>query len=272
MSASIGKVSESLKNLLEARMTPSTNITLLSPADNSPHTTRVNLFLYRVTPNVHLNNQDWRLKPGTTDQLVAPPLTLNLFYLLTAFAPLDPNTGSVDAHGLLGEAMRVLHENAIVPQAALENGLRQGSVKVTPLALDMEEMSKIWLALQQDFRLSAGYEVSYIDVPAKAERPLPTRVTQPRAEVRATARLPELFAMDPRSGPVGTDLQFAGENLANWKATVLVGGKVAARDAPLFDNHRFSAKVPSGLAVGLYEVEVNVADLARLQTVFEVTA
>jgi hypothetical protein len=271
MSATIGKITESLRNLLVAQMTPSTNVTLLSPAETSSHTTRVNLFLYRVTPNPHLNNQDWRPKPGTVNQLVAPPLTLNLHYLLTAVAPLDPNTGLADAHGLLGEAMRVLHENAFVPQAFLENGLKQGDVKVTLLSLDMEELSKIWLALQQDFQFSVAYEVSYVEVPAKAERPLPRRVVRPELEVHATARLPALFGMNPRSGPVGTDLQFAGENLATWKATVFVGGKVAIKDAPLFDDHTFTAKVPPGLARGLYEVEVNVANLTRFQSVFEVT-
>ena len=271
MSATIGKITESLKNLLVAQMSPSTNVTLLSPAEKSSHNTRVNLFLYRVTPNPHLGNQDWRPKPGTTNQLVAPPLTLNLFYLLTAYAPLDANTGLVDTHGLLGEAMRVLYENAIVPQPALEPGLRQGHVKVTPLSLDMEELSKIWLALQEDFQLSAGYEVSYVEIPAKAERPLPTRVTRADAEVHASAHLPELSNMEPSAGPVGTDLHFVGEHLANWKATVLVGGKVAAQDAPIFDNQTFTVKVPVGLAKGLYQVEVNVANLTRFEAVFEVT-
>ncbi len=272
MSASIGKVTESLKSLLEAQMTPATDVTLLSPAEKSSHNTRINLFLYRVTPNAHLNNQDWRPKPGTTNQLVAPPLTLNLYYLLTAYAPVDPNSGLVDAHGLLGEAMRVLHENAILPQAVLESGLKPGSVKVTPTSLDMEEISKIWLALQQDFQLSAGYEVSYVEVPAKTERPLPTRVNQTELEVRATMRSPKVLDMTPSSGPVGTDLNFTGENLNNWKATVFVGGQVAAKDALLFDDHTFTAKVPPGLAIGLYAVEVNVGNLAKFQATFEVTA
>jgi hypothetical protein len=271
MSATIGKITESLKNLLVAQMSPVTNVTLLSPSDNSPHNTRINLFLYRVTPNPHLNNQDWRPKPGTTNQLVAPPLTLNLYFLLTAYAPLDANNGLVDTHGMLGEAMRVFHESAIVPQAVLESGLRQGDVKITPLSLDMEELSKIWLALQQDFRLSAAYDVSYVEVPAKAERPLPVRVTRPEVEVHANARLPELLEMNPRSGPIGTDLLFSGDHLATWKATVVVGGKVAAKDAPITDNRTFTAKVPAGLARGLYQVEVNVANLTKFQTVFEVT-
>src|SRR5689334_16847627 len=119
MSATIGRVSEGLRNVLEAQMTPSTKVTLLSPGDASSLQTRINLFLFRVAGNPHLNTRDWQPKPGDPTRIVFPPLALNLFYLLTPFAPLDPQTGLADTHGIMGEAMRVLYENAIVPQTFL---------------------------------------------------------------------------------------------------------------------------------------------------------
>ena len=59
----IGLVSESLKNLLEAEMSPSSAVTLLSPADPSSLPSRVNLFLYRLCPNPQLRNQGFTVAP-----------------------------------------------------------------------------------------------------------------------------------------------------------------------------------------------------------------
>jgi len=270
MSTTIGKVTESLKNLLVGEMVPATNVSLISPGDTSGQNKRINLFLYRVVENPHLSNRDWLPKPGTTNQLVYPPLALNLFYLMTPFSPLDPQTGLADAHGLLGEAMRVFYENAIVPQTYLENGLKEGEVKVTLLPLDLEQLSKIWTALNKDFRLSVAYEVSYVEVPAEQERPLPKRVTQVELDVRAPFKQPVLQGMSPLSGPVGTPLHFTGAFLRGWKATVRVGDKVAVKDQMLFEDQSFTAPVPAGLTPGVYEVDVNVANLSRLREVFEV--
>lgn len=270
MSTTIGKVTESLRNLLEGEMAPATKVTLLSPGDSSGHNKRINLFLYRLLENPHLSNRDWLPKKGTVNQLVNPPLALNLFYLMTPFAPIDAQTGLADAHGLLGEAMRVIYENPILPQLYLETGLQEGEVKVTLLPLDLEQLSKIWTALNKDFRLSVAYEVSYVEVPAKQERPLPKRVAQIDLDVRAPYRPPVLEAMSPVSGPVGTPLQFTGLSLRGWKATVLVGGQVAAVDQMLFEDQSFAALVPAGLTPGVYEVEANVADLSMLRKTFEV--
>ena len=272
MAATIGKISESLKNLLQAQMVPTTKVTLISPADTSASTVRMNLFLYRVVANSFLNNQDWLPKPGTTNQLVFPPLSINLCYLLTAFAPLDVETGLSEAQGVMGEAMRVLYENAVVPQAFLEPGLKQGEVKVTFEPMNLEDLSKIWLSMNKEFRLSAAYEVSYAQIPAKREQPIPTRVKETRSNVVAPARFPEVFGMSPASGLVNTDVQFIGENLRGWKATVRIGGQFAARDREIFNDTTFSVKTPAALIPGLYAVEVNVAEMARFQGSFQVMA
>lgn len=271
MSATIGRVSETLRNLLEAQMSPATKVTLLSPIDASPLNARVNLFLYRVVTNPHLNNQDWLPKPGSLNRLVFPPLALNLFYLLTVFTPLDPQIGLADAHGIMGEAMRVLYENAIVPQPLLAGGLQAGQVKVTLAPADVEELSKIWMALNREFRLSAVYEVSYVDIPAKAEISMHPRVAKPAVGVQATSRFPSVSGMQPLSGPVGASLTFTGAGLANWQVTVRIGGKLAAQNLTVFEDASFTAAIPAGLGPGVYEVLVDVAGISRFQTVVEIT-
>jgi hypothetical protein len=181
----IGLVSESLKNLLEAEMSPSGVVTLLSPTDPSSQQTRVNLFLYWLCPHPQLRNLVPTVAPDNPEQFLAPPLALNLYYLLTAYAPLDGQLGLADSHTIMAEAMRVLHEHPIVPQNRLEPGLRQGEVKVTLHSADVEELSKVWTALTKDFRLSAVYEVSFAPVPALGRRAIPRRVesTDVRLEV-----------------------------------------------------------------------------------------
>jgi len=270
MSATIGKISESLKNVLEANMTPQTKVTLLSPADRTSHLTRVNLFLYRVVKSPHLNNQDWLPKPGTVNQLVAPPLSLTLSYLMTAFSPVVPETGLAEEHGLMGEAMRVFYEHAILSSAFLEPGLKVGQVKISLLSLDVEELSKIWTALSKTYRLSAAYEVSFVEIPVKQESPMPARVLQTDLNVVATARMPAVVAMRPMSGRAGTVVEFRGSNLAGWQATVRIGAKAAATDLPLSDDQSFTITVPA-LDPGCYVVEGNIGNISRFRNTFQVT-
>jgi hypothetical protein len=267
----IGLISESLRKLLEAEM-PSTKVTLLSPADTSPHRTRINLFLYRVTPNAFLNNRDWFSKPGAPSQLLHPPIAVNLYYLLTAYAPLHDETGLADAHGLMAEAMRALHEHAIIPQASLENGLKQGEVKVTLHATDVEELSKIWTALNKEYRVSAVYEVAYAEIAARRERQLPPRVEVVDLDVVATSQRPVVLGMQPRAGAIGTVLQFTGEDLRGWKATVRIGREFALQEQPPASDVAFSAPVPAGLAPGVYEVVADVGGLTQFRGTFEVTS
>ena len=182
----IGLVSESLRNLLEAQMDSAAKVTLLSPAETSAHQTRVNLFCYRVATDPFLANQDFAPKPDDPDVLVAPPLALSLFYLLTPYATLDAETGLADAQTVMAEAMRVLHEHTVVPQSALEGDLIEGDVRVTLHAADIEELSKLWTSLNEELRLSAVYEVSYVPVPARAERAAAPPVERAEVAVELT--------------------------------------------------------------------------------------
>jgi hypothetical protein len=267
----IGLISESLRNLLEAEMTPASKVTLLSPADTSSQQKRINLFLYRVIPNPFLNNRDWLTKPGAPGQLVQAPIAVNLYYLLTPYTQLDPQTGLADAHGLMAEAIRVLHEHPIIPQAFLENGLKQGEVKVTLHSTDVEELSKIWTALSKEYRLSAVYEVAYAEIPAKRERPLPPAAEMVDLDVAATSRRPVILGMQPRAGASGSVIQFTGEDPQTCRRSALSPSSRALRDQAPASDVKFGAPVPAGLAPGAYEVIADVGGLAQFRGVFEVT-
>ncbi len=182
-STAIGMVSESLRNMLLGEMTlrPTVKVTILAP-DEGGGNRRINLFLYKVQENPTLKNMDWQVKRGAPNQLVPPPLSLNLFYLMTSYAPNDQQTGNATAHEILGEAMRVFYENPIVPQDYLVDGLQEAGeqIRIMLNTLNMEELSQVWSTFTEPFRLSVLYEISVVqlDMLSDSERAMARRVRQ----------------------------------------------------------------------------------------------
>jgi hypothetical protein len=278
MSASIaiGMVSASLRNLLvgEMRLSPAPEVTILAP-DEPGSTKRVNLFLYKLAENQFLKNQDFTVRADDPSQLVPAPLSLNLFYLLTPYAPNDPLEGNATAHQILGEAMRVFYENPVVPQVYLDPGLggARERLQIASNALDPEELSRIWTTFSQPFRLSVLYQVSTVQLDRRpaSQRPLPNRVRQAGVpDIRAPFRPPTVTGMTPLSGPAGTVLTFTGANLSGWRGTVLIGGQPVL-PGQLLTGDTVTATVPAGLLPGFYDVRVDVARLYRRTFLFEVT-
>lgn len=277
ISTAMGLVSESLRSLLvgEMQLTPAVDVTILGP-DEGGGNRRVNLFLYKVQENPVLKNMDWQVKRGEPNQLVPPPLSLNLFYLMTAYAPNDPQTGNSSAHEILGEGMRVFYENAIVPQAYLTPDLQDAreQIKIMLNSLDLEELSQVWNTFSEPFRLSVPYEVSVVqlDMLSDSERTMAQRVRQigvPR--VAAPFRPPLVEAIAPASGPAGSVVTFTGQFLQGWRAYVTVTGQRIA-DAQEIINDSFQVTLPGDLPRGFHNIRVDISHLFRRTFFFEVTA
>ena len=175
MSASsvIAGVTETLQELLIKKQQPkgSFEVSLASPADEKVDDTakpKVNLFLFRVTENPFAKNQDWL--PAGIGNLHYPPLALNLFYVLTPFA-----FNKLDEHRVLGEAMRVLYEDAIISAPLLKGALEHTSeeIKVDLCQLTIEDLTRIWNALNKPYRLSVCYEVRILLIDSVFEQPVP---------------------------------------------------------------------------------------------------
>jgi hypothetical protein len=135
---------------------------------------QLNIYLYRITPNTA-----WRAIPSDatrTNGARAVPLSLDLHYLLTAYGERDYH-----AETLLGSAMELLHQTPVLTHETIAPTLaslaeRGGSgapvfadvidsidrITLSPEFLSMEELTKLWSALQAHFRLSATYRASVL--------------------------------------------------------------------------------------------------------------
>jgi hypothetical protein len=276
-STAIGMVSTSLRNLLigEMRLSPAVEVTILAPDEQSSGR-RVNLFLYKVTENPFLKNQDWTLDPGSADRLRDAPLSLNLFYLLTPYAPNDAVSGNATAHQILGEAMRVFHENAVVPRRHLDSGLvdARERLQIVTGSVEAEELNGMWTNFSQPFRLSVPYQVSTVQLDRLPET---ARLMAPRVRrvgisgVEAPFQPPTVDAISPESGPAGTVLTFTGAHLVGRRAGVWFGDQPVA-DALELASDTFTVTLPEDPEPGFHEVRVDISRLFRRTFLFEVTS
>ena len=86
-----------------------------TPADQK---SRLNLFLYQITPNQGWRNVGLPSHDGRGERLSNPPLALDLHYLLTAY-------GLEEFHAeiLLGYGMQLLHETPVLTRSAIRTSL-----------------------------------------------------------------------------------------------------------------------------------------------------
>ena len=148
-------------------------ITLSSPDESDK---KLSLFLYQVTENAYLKNEE--MQSLNTTKLKYPPLTLNLFYLVT------PHTQNMDSdHIILGKVMQIFHDNSVLRGSALHENLVGEELRLILSTLSMEELNKIWsiLSKTKTYKLSVCYEVTPVAIDSMREREL-TRVTERELE------------------------------------------------------------------------------------------
>ncbi|HEX3034026.1 MAG TPA: DUF4255 domain-containing protein [Thermodesulfobacteriota bacterium] len=168
----IADVGETLITLLRDNMSdliPSPDsIVLLSPADVEDQSIRLTLFLYSVIENPHLKNQEMRNISPT--QLGYPPLTLDLYYLLTAYASTaipDRTERTLEEHRILGRAMRIFYDNTILGGTILKGSLAgtDEEIRVVFNPMSLDDVNKIWTTFQElPYRLSVSYLVTPVRV------------------------------------------------------------------------------------------------------------
>jgi hypothetical protein len=254
-------------------LNPVVPVTVLAP-DESGGDRRINLFLYKVQENPALKNLDWQVKKDDPSRLTPPPLSLNLFYLMTAYAPNDQQSGNSSAHEILGEAMRVFYENAIVSEDYLVTGLKDAreQIKIVLNGMNLEELSTVWSTFTQPFRLSVLYEVSVVqlDMLSKNEQIMARRVRKiGTPELAAHYAPPVIDNIEPMSGKVSSVINFSGNNLTGWKVYIKMTGRHVVDGEELVAD-TFQMTVPGDMPLGFHEIQVDISHLFRRTYFFEV--
>lgn len=280
----ISGVSRSLRRLLRDRMEVPVAVTVAPPDVTGGVMTgkRLNLYLYQVTENGYLKNQEIP-QQGHLGAYGHPPLSLDLHYLLTARSTNETAEDSdLEAQQILGDAMRVLHDLPVITEGLritkpaagtvgdpiLDTSLRNEfeRVKITLEPVTLEDLSKIWTALPDaSFRRSVAYQVSVVQIESRRTRHFPQPVGEPpTAGPRVFAvpfrspQISEIRVRRPGDPPdaerpfayarIGDTLILRGRNFASDATRVLLGAVDATSQSAIRDD-RIGVTIPDDAAL-----------------------
>jgi hypothetical protein len=276
---SIAGVSQSLVNLLGDRMVEPATITVAPPdvALDQISGTRLNVYLYHLSENAFLNNQEipGNGHPGAYGH---PPLSLNLHYIFTALAHTETGgDADMQAQLVLGDAMRVLHDFPVISanlmqlkspgktilNLSLLDEFEQ--IKLTLQPKSLEEISKIWTALPRvNFRRSVTYEVSVVQIESQQQRTSGPPVRQRRVYA-LPLRSPQIDEVFVQPAPFpgariaaaqeGETLRITGQNLQAPDTFVTIDG-IPVAIAALKDTQIDIVVPPGQFAIGLHSLQI----------------
>lgn len=124
---------------------------------------RLTIFLYEVVEDPSARNRprvQGVVPPDVT--LQKPPMALILRYMLTPWSG-DRFTD----HRILGRAMQVLYDGAIISGPQLQGTTLAGTdeaIKVTLQLITLEDRARVWYSVQKPYRLSVNYEVRLVNL------------------------------------------------------------------------------------------------------------
>jgi hypothetical protein len=130
-------------------------ISLDSPAaqDQGNDSALLSVYLYRIVENAYLKNGMG--VEGTGGRTRSRPLMLDLDYLITPLLKLPRERQIV-----LGKVMQVFHDHSSIEGADLAGSLAGDNVlRVVLKPLSLEELARVWQALETSYRLSVCYTV-----------------------------------------------------------------------------------------------------------------
>lgn len=178
----ISDVGETLVALLRDRMTDLVDvdqIALASPVDDDlKNKVRLTVFLYAIEGSSHHGPADRSME--THDPPRREPLRVDLRYLVTA----HPTTGdggttttgkTLEEQRVLGRAMQVLQDNAIVSGSDLRGSLAAGNerLQLSVLPETTDTVVNVWNTFQNEpFRPSVAYLVTPVAIESRREAPV----------------------------------------------------------------------------------------------------
>jgi hypothetical protein len=137
-------------------------ITLNTPEEMNAN--GVSVWLYRVVRDEQrLNAPPRRISP---DQMQVEPLPLRLHYLVTPIVDINTAASPETEQVILGKVMQTFHDTPQLRGVQLQDDFQGTDLELTIRleTLSLEEITRVWEALQRAYQLSVSYEVSVVPV------------------------------------------------------------------------------------------------------------
>jgi hypothetical protein len=238
-----------------------------APATTDPH---VNIYLYQVTPNAAWRNEDLPTRRTEGELVKHPQVALNLHYLLTFYG----DDGNLEPQRLLGSVVRTLHTKPVLTRQLIRDtivaeqnlGLANSNladqielVKLTPISLSTEELSKLWsVFFRTPYNLSIAYQGSVVLIESEVSTRIPLPVRERNLYVMPF-RQPVIEQVMSQAGadlPIIAEstLLITGRKLRGDVTRVRVGG-IAVTPEHITDTE-ISLQLPPGLQAGVHGVQV----------------
>jgi hypothetical protein len=141
-------------------------LSLESPADlENNNSVRLSMYLYRILENPYMKNRF--PVDGTGGKLRRAPLTLDLYYLLTPLVG-TPREQMI----VLGKTMQVLYDRPILEGMDLSGslGTTGEAIRLVLNPVSLEELTRVWQALEIPYRLSVCYLARVIILDSEQEQ------------------------------------------------------------------------------------------------------
>lgn len=178
----IGDVGRTIVDLLEDRMEgfiDRSDIALASPAvrGDGGNDWRLTLYLYDVTPSGH-SRSDERPEPVPGEATPTDrPLVVDLQYLLTVHPASEGTDGTQktwEQHRVLGRAMQVLRDNAVIRGSDLRGSLADGEdLRLSITRESLNTVMDVWSTFpDQAYEPSVSYLVTPVAIESTRERPI----------------------------------------------------------------------------------------------------
>jgi hypothetical protein len=240
----IQRVTKTLSDLLLDRMVTAETITFGPPYLKPDGKARINLFLYAVAENAAFRNEE-DPRVAVNGQYGSPPLALELSYLLTTYGDregedngvMPESAADLAAQRILGDAMRVFHDVPIISRSTpaqsallgrpfvLDPGLQTEfeSLRVVPRSMSLDDLSKLWTALKDEFQRSVAYNVSVVRIARPKVVAANPPVLSRTIDVRPAPGIgPAISALSPQSAGALEPVTITGSGMIAGQTSILV--------------------------------------------------
>ncbi|MFF2811774.1 DUF4255 domain-containing protein [Streptomyces sp. NPDC058000] len=210
----LATVTQALALLIEHNLHPeidmAVSVETRKPPADPPTDPTITVFLYQVTHNPSMRNNDLVTRASDGTLLKRPAAAIDLQFLISAYGEEQELVGQ----RLIGSVVRTLHEIPVLPRELIEEAAERpylaGSdlaeslqkVRFAPTQMDVDETSKLWGMLNNTpYSLSVAYQASLVLLDGH-QKPAPARPVR-RPEVTVVPEVPPEVPLGGSGGSSG---------------------------------------------------------------------